>query len=58
MPPGDGAEYIFRLIGMQVVTTDGRALGSITDVLQGGANDVYVVERKLCIPKIPNAFWI
>ena len=53
MEPEDGAEYVFRLIGMKVVTTDGRELGAITDVLQGGANDVYVIEGKLCIPKIP-----
>ncbi|MBO4547878.1 MAG: 16S rRNA processing protein RimM [Abditibacteriota bacterium] len=49
----DGEEYVFRLIGMQVVTTDGRQLGEITDVLQGGANDVYVIDGRLLIPKIP-----
>jgi len=58
LPPG--RQYIFQLIGLKVVTTDGLDLGVITDVLQTGANDVYVVnpnpgvtkQREVLIPVI------
>ena len=36
--------YIADLIGMEVVTEEGELLGELKDVLQTGANDVYVVE--------------
>lgn len=44
--------YVFELIGMEVFTSDNEKLGTITDVLQGGANDVYVINDKICIPAI------
>lgn len=37
--------YIADLIGMQVVTDEGKKIGKIKDVITTGANDVYVVER-------------
>lgn len=42
LPPGH--YYIFDLIGMHVFTETGEALGSISDVLETGSNDVYVVD--------------
>ena len=36
--------YIADLIGMMVLTDEGNELGIIEDVLQTGANDVYVVK--------------
>lgn len=36
--------YLYQLIGLTVYTQDGQILGSISDVLETGANDVYVVE--------------
>lgn len=36
--------YIFELLGMAVYSTEGEHLGELRDVLQTGANDVYVVE--------------
>lgn len=36
--------FITDLIGIEVVTEDGQLLGEITDVLQTGANDVYVIQ--------------
>jgi len=36
--------YIADLIGLKVVTDEGQTLGKLKDVLQTGANDVYVVE--------------
>lgn len=36
--------FIADLIGLKVVTDDGKDFGTLTDVLQTGANDVYVIE--------------
>jgi 16S rRNA processing protein RimM len=50
-----GKLYLYQLIGLSVVTTEGNALGEITDVLDTGANDVYVVHdgtREILIPAI------
>ena len=50
-----GKLYLYQLIGLRVVTTEGDALGEITDVLDTGANDVYVVHdgaREILIPAI------
>lgn len=44
--------YIHQLIGLRVVTTDGREVGTISEVIETGANDVYVTENAL-IPAIP-----
>jgi len=35
--------YHFELIGMDVFTEDGQRIGSLTDIIETGANDVYVV---------------
>ena len=50
-----GKHYLYQLIGLRVVTVDGEALGEITDVLDTGANDVYIVHdgaREVLIPAI------
>ena len=48
--------FIADLIGLTVVTDDGSVLGTLTDVLQTGANDVYVVHleagKEVLIPAI------
>ena len=36
--------WIHELIGLTVVTEAGRLLGTVTDVLATGANDVYVIQ--------------
>lgn len=36
--------YIADLIGMDVVLEDGSKFGTLKDVMETGANDVYVVE--------------
>ncbi|MCA1960902.1 MAG: ribosome maturation factor RimM [Desulfomonile sp.] len=36
--------YWFELIGMTVVTNDGRSLGKVTRIIETGANDVLEVE--------------
>lgn len=40
-----GEFFIADLIGLKVVTEDGNSFGVMTDVMQTGANDVYVVKR-------------
>lgn len=35
--------FIADLIGLSVQTDEGEALGEVTDVLQTGANDVYII---------------
>ncbi len=36
--------YLFQTIGLLVQTADGEVLGKVTEVLETGANDVYVVQ--------------
>ena len=35
--------FIADMIGMQVFTEDGKAFGELKDVLETGANDVYII---------------
>ena len=42
----DGEYYIADIIGMEVVADSGVRLGIVKDVMETGANDVYVVERE------------
>lgn len=48
--------FVADLIGMQVVTEDGEPFGRLKNVLETGANDVYVVEtaegREVLLPAI------
>lgn len=48
--------FIADLIGIEVVNEEGRLLGKITDIIQTGANDVYVVgaegKKELLLPAI------
>ncbi|MDD4774884.1 MAG: ribosome maturation factor RimM [Syntrophomonas sp.] len=52
-----GTYYHFQLIGMRVEDQDRGFLGQLTEILETGANDVYVVESDLygeiLIPAIP-----
>ncbi|MCI8889038.1 MAG: 16S rRNA processing protein RimM [Hungatella sp.] len=53
---GPDENFIVDLIGLSVVTDEGKELGTLTDVIQTGANDVYEVtmpgERKVLLPAI------
>ena len=42
----DDEYFIADLIGMSVVDENGNGIGELTDVLETGANDVYVIKRK------------
>jgi 16S rRNA processing protein RimM len=43
----EGEFYIHDIVGLRVVTEDGRDLGEITEVRQSAANDVYVTEKAM-----------
>ena len=51
----DDEYYWNDLVGLGVVTRDGRELGQVTGLMETGANDVLVVggERERLIPYIP-----
>lgn len=44
VPLEDGEFYLYQLIGLSVQTDTGETLGEITDWLETGANDVYIVK--------------
>ena len=55
IPLEDGEYYIADLIGLKVFDEAGALLGELADVLQTGANDVYIVkngDKELLIPVI------
>ena len=37
--------YYYEIIGCQVKTVDGEVLGQVKEILETGANDVWVIER-------------
>lgn len=43
--------YIFDLLGLKVITDDGREMGEVVEVLQG-PTDVYITSTDLCIPAL------
>ena len=46
IPLEEGEYYIADIIGSKVITDEDKILGTLTDVLQTVANDVYVVKTK------------
>ncbi|MGH7741948.1 MAG: ribosome maturation factor RimM [Candidatus Eiseniibacteriota bacterium] len=54
--PGPGVAWTFQLIGCQVRTVEGRALGALEGILPSGAHPIYVVkgEREWLIPVVEN----
>ncbi len=55
LPPGE--YYHHQLLGLTVVTDRGQPLGTLVEILETGANDVYVVRdedgRETLLPAIP-----
>jgi 16S rRNA processing protein RimM len=44
VPLEDDEFYLYQLIGMTVKTDNGATLGTLTEVLETGANEVYIVD--------------
>ena len=45
-PLPEDSFYIFDIVGLKVYDTGGNLLGQVGDIIQTGANDVYVVDRE------------
>ncbi|MBE7470262.1 MAG: 16S rRNA processing protein RimM [Anaerolineae bacterium] len=57
VPLPEGSYYLYQLIGLRVESTAGEFLGAITQVMETGANNVYVVQqedREILLPAIPD----
>ncbi|MER3460786.1 MAG: 16S rRNA processing protein RimM, partial [candidate division GAL15 bacterium] len=55
VPLPEGTYYVDDLLGSEVVTEEGRALGRLEEVLRGQAHDVYVVpdgRREVLLPAV------
>ena len=52
----DGEYYHHQLIGLSVVDDNGKELGTLTEILETGANDVYVIstpqEEEILVPAL------
>jgi 16S rRNA processing protein RimM len=57
-PLPDGKIYQYELIGFKVVDENDNPLGELVEILETGANDVYVVKddsgKEILLPAIPS----
>lgn len=57
-PRPKGTYYYFQLIGLHVVTDEGEPVGTITEIEETGANNVYIVKteegKEIALPAIPS----
>jgi len=55
-PLDEDEYYHFEILGLRVVDEEGHDLGTVVEILETGANDVYVVQRpdgsELLLPAI------
>ncbi len=57
LPLEEGQYYLADIIGAKVVTEDGKEFGTLNDILETGANNVFVVEhegKEVLLPDIPD----
>lgn len=57
VPLEDGEYFLYQILGLEVFTNDGQSLGRLTEILETGANNVFVVEgmkRQYLLPDIPD----
>ena len=50
--PAEGEYYVFQLVGLEVEEEGGRALGKVTDVTPGVANDVLELDSGIFLPMV------
>jgi 16S rRNA processing protein RimM len=50
--PPQGAFWVHQVVGLEVVTEDGRSLGRVVDVEGNPANDLWVTESGTLIPAV------
>jgi 16S rRNA processing protein RimM len=51
-PPEEDSYYVFQLVGLEVVEEEGRAVGRVTDVAPGPANDVLELDSGVLLPLV------
>lgn len=53
-PLPEGVYYHYQILGLDVYFTDGTYIGRVTNIIETGSNDVYVVtgEREVLVPAI------
>lgn len=58
IPLEEGEFYLYQVIGLQVITDEGETLGTVKEVMETGANDVYIVDTEhygeVLLPAIPS----
>ncbi len=58
VPEAEEGEYFhYQLIGLKVRTADGDELGEVTEILETGSNDVYVIvgpDGEVLVPALSN----
>ena len=50
--PDEDAYYVFQLVGLRVEEEGGRALGTVTEVENGPANDTLALDTGLLLPLV------
>jgi len=54
----EGEYYLHQLLGLQVISEEGQVLGKLVQILETGANDVYIVRpetgAEVLLPAIPD----
>jgi 16S rRNA processing protein RimM len=57
-PLAEGEYFLFQLLENEVVDESGAVIGQLIDIMETGANEVYVIKRPdapdLLLPNIPN----
>jgi len=57
-PLPDDQHYKYELIDLSVIGDDGNSLGQLVEILETGANDVYIIRnddgREILLPAIPS----
>ena len=54
----DGEYFHFQILGLKALTEDGEELGEVTEIIETGSNDVYVVsgeKGEILVPAIAQA---
>ena len=57
IPLEEGEYFLHQLIGLEAITESGRGLGRVTEVLETGANNVFVIDGpagQILVPDIPD----
>ena len=56
-PLPEGQHYKYEMIGLDVIDDNGTSLGKLVEILETGANDVYIVRddsgKEILLPAIP-----